>query len=372
MFVENLLIKKIHSSPFQFNFVFTGGGSLALSHLISTPGASKTVVEAFIPYSEESMDDYLGKKQEAYCNKKVTLDLAMKARWKLLYLKKNRPPSYQVGIGLTASLSSLQEKKGDIRFHLVACGSSFTKILTVVFEKKHTTRNSEEVFISLCLQFLLAKICGFEVNMPIQDGAKIELNDTVAKEEWKLILEGRKDFFQQGQHADPPKVIFPGSFNSLHSGHIEMKKIAEARLGKTLFFEISLANADKTSLSFYELERVIEQFEKKHPYLITNVPTFVEKAKLFPDATFVIGFDTLVRMFEPRFYKNEQDMFSKLAIFHEKNINFLVFGRKLGDSFRCLEDFDLPQNFGHRFTGLSEKEFREDISSTELRRKCFF
>lgn len=132
MFVENLLIKKIHSSPFQFNFVFTGGGSLALSHLISTPGASKTVVEAFIPYSEESMDDYLGKKQEAYCNKKVTLDLAMKARWKLLYLKKNRPPSYQVGIGLTASLSSLQEKKGDIRFHLVACGSSFTTILTVV------------------------------------------------------------------------------------------------------------------------------------------------------------------------------------------------------------------------------------------------
>ncbi len=372
MFVENLLIKKIHSSPFQFSFVFTGGGSLALSHLISTPGASKTVVEAFIPYSEESIDDYLGKKQDGYCNKKVTIELAMKARGKMLSLKKNVSPSYQVGISLTASLSTLQEKKGDIRFHLVACGDSFTKMLTVVFEKEHSTRNSEEAFISVCVQFLLAKICGFEEKIPSKNGVKIELEEIFAKEEWKLIVQGRKSFFQDSRHEALPQVIFPGSFNCLHSGHIEMKKIAEERLGKPLFFEISLANADKSSLSFYELDRVIAQFKKKHPYLLTNAPTFAEKAKLFPKATFIIGFDTLVRMFEPRFYKDEQDMFLKLEVFHEQNINFLVFGRKLGDSFRCLEDFNLPQSFGHRFTGLSEKEFREDVSSTELRRTCFF
>lgn len=367
--MENLLISQIHSSPFQFNFALAGGGSLALSHLLTTPGASTTVVEAHFPYSRESFDLYLGKKPHGYCHKKVTLDLAMKAQERLRSLKPEGPRKNQVGIALTASLSTLREKKGEERFYLAACGNSFSHLLSATFGKGESTRLEEEEFISECLQFIMAKVCGLEKELP-RGKVQFEYEEVQAKEEWKLVLEGKKEFFSY-KVSGSPKLIFPGSFNSLHSGHLEMKRIAEERLGELLSFEIALSNADKSALSFYELDRVLAQFDSKHPYILTSAPTFARKAELFPSSTFVIGFDTLVRIFDSKFYENEKDMFSKLDIFHEQDINFLVFGRKLGDSFKSLEDFNLPERFSKCFTGVSEEEFRDDVSSTELRRRCF-
>ena len=41
--------------------VSSGGGTNAISELLKTPGASKTILETYIPYSMKSMDLYINK-----------------------------------------------------------------------------------------------------------------------------------------------------------------------------------------------------------------------------------------------------------------------------------------------------------------------
>ena len=79
--------------------------------------------------------------------------------------------------------------------------------------------------------------------------------------------------------------------------------------------------------------------------------------------------DTLIRLFDPKFYENDQVMRSRLNVFIENNIRFLVFGRQIGSQFMTLNDFIIPEEFNNRFIGITEQEFREDISSSAIKRE---
>ena len=48
------LIQQLHESPHQLVLAVTGGGSLAISGLLTRPGASATVLEAVVPYSPQN------------------------------------------------------------------------------------------------------------------------------------------------------------------------------------------------------------------------------------------------------------------------------------------------------------------------------
>ena len=51
------------------------------------------------------------------------------------------------------------------------------------------------------------------------------------------------------------------------------------------------------------------------------------------------------------------------------NINFLVFGRKIKSHFISLDSVDIPEHVSDRFIGFDEEIFRDDISSTDIRRE---
>ena len=52
-------VRLIHATPRRGALALAGGGAGALAWLLSTPGASGTVLEASVPYSREAMLDYL-------------------------------------------------------------------------------------------------------------------------------------------------------------------------------------------------------------------------------------------------------------------------------------------------------------------------
>jgi hypothetical protein len=132
-------------------------------------------------------------------------------------------------------------------------------------------------------------------------------------------------------------------------------------------FEICAKNADKPPLTFHEIKRTLDQFNENDSWVMTSAGRFSEKAEMFPNSVFIIGADTLVRVFDEKFYLNKRDMINHIERFNDHNVHFLVFGRKVDNKFISLRDIAIPENIRKRCTGFDEASFRDDISSTALR-----
>ena len=103
---------------------------------------------------------------------------------------------------------------------------------------------------------------------------------------------------------------------------------------------------------------------------MTNAPSFSQKSEIFKDSTFIIGMDTLLRIFDKRYYKDAEDMESSLNSFISNNSQFMVFGRKIDGHFMTLNDIQIPENLKNRFEFVSETDFRVDLSSSEIKRNA--
>jgi hypothetical protein len=187
------------------------------------------------------------------------------------------------------------------------------------------------------------------------------------------LIHGRMRTIRVGQPSDDsdehtPRALFPGAFDPLHEGHREIARIAESRLRCAPQFELSVTNVDKAALEELEIKSRLSQFAKHNVVWLTRTPTFVEKAQMFPGATFVVGADTIHRICDPRYYDNSQEeMNSAIREIAHFGCRFLVFGRILEESFRTLSELRIDDLLKSICTEVAEAEFRVEISSTELR-----
>ncbi len=134
-----------------------------------------------------------------------------------------------------------------------------------------------------------------------------------------------------------------------------------------MWYEMTIANADKPPLDFQTIETRSRQFAE-HPLWITSAPTFVEKAELSPGVVFIVGADTAERIVQHRFYGAcESPMHLALEKIRETGCRFLVAGRLAGDRFQTQAHIAIPAGFEDLFESLPASEFRRDISSTQLR-----
>ena len=82
-----------------------------------------------------------------------------------------------------------------------------------------------------------------------------------------------------------------------------------------------------------------------------------------------MGVDTLRRIASPSFYYNDaaacQAAIQRMA---GRGCKFLVFGRRMGTGFVRLSDLDLPDALRIICREVPIDAFREDVSSTELRK----
>ena len=186
----------------------------------------------------------------------------------------------------------------------------------------------------------------------------------IIEKNWQDLTEEKIDLISSSESK--PEVIFPGSFNPLHEGHIAIRDYTEKLLQKNVFFEVCIQNADKPQLSYESAISVAKQFTSSY-WVITRAGKFTEKSKLFPDSTFVLGADTLIRAFDEKFYQNRDQMLEELDIFNSNNNSFLVFGRETDGTFMTLEDLNIPEHIKNRFKQVDEENFRYDISSSSLR-----
>ena len=358
------LIKKIHQSKYKITYVSSGGGTNAISSFLKVPGASNTILESYVPYSKKSMDIFLNKKPDHYCSLNTCLSMAANAYKKSLQIENTTNTKYLIGVAVTASLATTYTKIGEHKFYIAIQTDSYTKTVSCVLDKGSRTRELEEELITEYVLSLIAESCSIKRDLP-QHNEKVEVQTTQAEKSWKKLLNNQINFVSSDKSI--PELIFPGSFNPLHDGHLKMRELAEKKTGMRATFEICARNADKPPLTFHEIKRTLDQFNENDSWVMTSAGRFSEKAEMFPNSVFIIGADTLVRVFDEKFYLNKKDMINHIERFNDHNVHFLVFGRKVNNKFISLRDIAIPDNIRQRCTGFDEASFRDDISSTELR-----
>jgi len=368
-------VELIHRAPRKFVLTMSGGGGCALAQLLAVPGASRTVLEAVVPYSSEAMVSFLGGRPDQFCSARTARAMAMVAFRRAALLDATSVDQV-AGFACTASLATDRPKLGEHRAHFAVQTSTQTAFWSLPLEKDARTRHAEEQLVSAMALNILAETSGIgeRISLELRPSESIESARAEAPPRLRDLFLGSTEAICEGRSAAKPgsagrRVIFPGEFNPLHVGHRRMAEVAEEILELPVEFEVSITNVEKPPLDYYEIDRRIKQFRPEQSLWLTRAPRFVDKCRLFPGATFVVGIDTLRRIASPRYYGNDAALFdSAINAITGRGNRFLVFGRNLGTGFVGLRDLDIPQKLIDICREVGPQQFREDISSTAIRR----
>jgi hypothetical protein len=293
------LISRLHASGRKAALAITGGGSGAIGELLRIPGGSRLLIEAQVPYDPQALEAFLGFAPEQACSADTAIAMARTVRARAAKLV---PAGTDlVGLGATAALVSDRPRRGEHRFHIACANSAGLAHCTAVLAKGRRDRAAEEDVVSRAIILWLATVCGIAPPSPrsLLD-ADEQFSEAVVATMDKIdqLLAGEFDRITvqpDGQvvlSAPPPPLLFPGSFNPLHEGHVLLARVAEELRQQPLTFEISVTNVDKPPLARETVRHRLTQFALKWPVELTRAPSFVQKALLFPGTTFVIGADT--------------------------------------------------------------------------------
>ncbi|OYV85503.1 MAG: hypothetical protein B7Z73_13455, partial [Planctomycetia bacterium 21-64-5] len=304
-------IESLHASPGRLVMAVTGGGSQAISALLEVAGASRTVLEAAVPYADEALVRWLGATPEQFCSEETARLMAMAAYRRALDDAGAEAGSALAGIACTASLASDRPKHGPHRIHLALQTSALTLSHSLTLVKGRRSRFEEETIAAALALNLVAEFKGPELRpeagLLAEESLLVQRCD--APPEWRQLLSGERQRVPANRGArlrspGPPgrRLIFSGAFHPRHDGHLEMARLAAARVGLPVEHELSIVNVDKPPIDFIEMQKRAAQFGDDEPLWLTRAATFVEKAVLFPATTFVVGADTLSRIANPRYY----------------------------------------------------------------------
>jgi len=368
------LIQAIHDSPPRAVFAAAGAGSRALADLLAVPGASRTLLEALIPYAADSFDEFLGVRPEQYVAAGTGRRMAGRALARARHLRELEPWPL-VGLACTAAVVTDRPKKGEHRAHVAARSPERLRAYELHLEKGARDRAGEERLVSDLILNALAEASGVSerLAMPLGPGDSLVAETMEYGPPAEQLHRDAIPFFgilpDGAITTEPPAALLSGAFNPLHAGHTGLAATAAALMGQPVAFELSAVNVDKPRLPPAVVLDRLSQFAGRYPAYAANAPTFNLKARIYPGAVFVVGFDTAARVIQSRYYGDSHAaMLAALDELRARGNRFLVAGRLDDDGlFHELPELALPPGYETLFEAIPARLFRHDVSSTEIR-----
>ena len=367
----------------QIVLIVSGGGSQVISQLLTQPGASKIILEALVPYARTAMSELLGSEPRNYCSDQVARQLAVTG-WQRS-IKLSREIGNNVGVAVTASLRSVNPKQGQHRIHVATHHIQGTRTATLLLKNNLRSRLEEEHVAALLVLDVLVGTYTTKIEYPwrreleslLVEGEDIVREQYMAPITWQNLFSADELVIpietnipaelHRVSARTQDKLIFSGSFAPLHEGHLAMARLAEEIAERSVEWELSVCNVDKPMLDYIEVSRRANQFKGEKLWL-SRAPTFIEKIQAFPQSTFVMGADTYKRLIDLKYYGGSQEQLrSAMQTICQKARGLIVFGRVQDGTFENPVDFNVPAALREVTYFVSEREFRLDISSSNIR-----
>lgn len=143
-------------------------------------------------------------------------------------------------------------------------------------------------------------------------------------------------------------VIFSGSFNPLHEGHLALANYVVDKLKlASPIFEVPIQSFGKSLLNKEKILEIENQFINLDRWVVfSKFQSFLSKLNIVHlrrNVVFIVGDDTLARINSPLYYNNSLlELKRVLTLFQKREVKFLVFPRDKIQSDK-LHPYLLPQ-----------------------------